>query len=140
MTKTVNGIDLDTFEGISQRFFKGTGRHDPSDNPNFHREDVRYLTSGTKNAMFEYQAGDHDSAIDLFSQIMQERAALLSDPTIKADHKAHEYVKGMIAISDDGSPEESLKLTIELYGNALDPSYEGEPEPPQENATEELII
>lgn len=140
MAKTVNGIDLATFEGISQRFFKGTGRHDPSDNPSFHREDVRYLTSGAKNAMLEYQSGECDSAVDLFAQVMRDRSALLSDPTIKADHQAHEYVKGMIAISDDGNPEESLKLTIELYGNALDPSYKGEPEEPEPKTSNELII
>lgn len=140
MAKTVNGIDLATFEGISQRFFKGTGRHDPSDNPSFHREDIRNLTSDTKDAIMQYQTGQGDHAVELFAQIMRDRAALLSDPSVKSDHQAHEYVKGMLAISESGSPEESLKLTIELYGNAIDPSYEGEPEIEKEAPTEAYIL
>lgn len=90
--------------------------------------------------MLEYQSGECDSAVDLFAQVMRDRSVLLSDPTIKADHQAHEYVKGMIAISDNGNPEESLELTIELYGNALDPSYKGEPEEAESETSNELTI
>lgn len=135
MAKTINGIDLNTFKGISDAFFNiqfvEEGRNTPP-----YAQDVYDMTMKVKDAIAMHMEGQSEQALATFREALKIRSSLLTDPNVNRSDEIHRYVKGVIAYAENGDPAESLELTKDLYANALDPLYKGEPDqmtqvPPQ---------
>ncbi len=118
--KTLNGIDLKTFGSLQDRFFE-----DAQPATNDLEQDVQEYTDTLKEALIQRFHGD-DNALDTFKLAMRQRSALVNDPQVKQDPDTHTYVKGTMAIAENGSPADSLELTAKLHADGLDPTYKGE--------------
>lgn len=140
--KAANGSSLDTLKGITQQFYDYCGIvNDKGDLAEDSRstlktsvyKDVEEFSNLLAHSLAKYLEGD-DSAVDTFKDALKIRSSLLTDPKVNDQTRA--YLRDVVHISDNGKPEESLRLTKELHANALDPHYKGEK--PKAAATEEI--
>lgn len=57
--------------------------------------------------------------VEKFNQALDLRDRLLDDPEIQASEEARQYVEGIVALTEDEDPAESLNLTRELYSDNI---------------------
>lgn len=116
---TLDKLGDNALSEVAKRFFDFPSSRVVMGNP-LHSPEVNQLTSLVHEAVvgIDSEVVQYDP-VEKFEQALALRDELLDNPEIQGDERARQYVEGIVALTEDEDPEESLRLTRDLYSENI---------------------
>jgi len=116
---TLDKLGDNALSDVAKRFFDFPSSRVVMGNP-LHSPEVNRLTNLVHEAVvgIDSEVVQYDP-VEKFEQALALRDDLLDDPDIQGDERTRQYVEGVIALTEDEDPEDSLRLTRDLYSENI---------------------